>query len=112
LCCLEACWCYVAGLVVGDVVSECRLNHYSSGSACVCECGVCVCGVCVCVVCVCVVCVCVLNASQNNETGVYAKFQRSPVGVVISVRPSVRPSVRFHESTRFLSHRLRQILTS
>jgi len=30
---LEACWCYVAGLSVGDVVSECRLNHYSSGSA-------------------------------------------------------------------------------
>ena len=30
LCCvgwLEACWCYVAGLAVGDVVSECRLNH-------------------------------------------------------------------------------------
>jgi len=25
---LEACWCYVAGLAVGDVVSECRLNHY------------------------------------------------------------------------------------
>jgi len=25
---LEACWCYVAGLVVGAVVSECRLNHY------------------------------------------------------------------------------------
>jgi len=25
---LEACWCYVAGLSVGDVVSECRLNHY------------------------------------------------------------------------------------
>jgi len=24
---LEACWCYVAGLSVGDVVSECRLNH-------------------------------------------------------------------------------------
>jgi len=30
---LEACWCYVAGLAVGDVVSECRLNHYC-GSAC------------------------------------------------------------------------------
>ena len=32
MCCvgwLEACWCYVAGLSVGDVVSECRLNHYS-----------------------------------------------------------------------------------
>ena len=33
LCCcvgwLEACWCYVAGLSVGDVVSECRLNHYT-----------------------------------------------------------------------------------
>ena len=28
LCWLEACWCYVAGLGVGDVVSECRLNHY------------------------------------------------------------------------------------
>ena len=30
LCCvgwLEACWCYVPGLSVGDVVSECRLNH-------------------------------------------------------------------------------------
>ena len=27
---LEACWCYVAGLSVGDVVSECRLNHYST----------------------------------------------------------------------------------
>ena len=30
LCCvgwLEACWCYVAGLSVGDVVSECRLNR-------------------------------------------------------------------------------------
>ena len=29
LCCvgwLEACWCYVAGLAVGDVVSECRLH--------------------------------------------------------------------------------------
>jgi len=26
---LEVCWCYVAGLSVGDVVSECRLNHYS-----------------------------------------------------------------------------------
>ena len=26
---LEACWCYVVGLSVGDVVSECRLNHYS-----------------------------------------------------------------------------------
>ena len=26
---LEACWCYVAGLSVGDVVSGCRLNHYS-----------------------------------------------------------------------------------
>jgi len=25
---LEACWCYVAGLSVGDVVSKCRLNHY------------------------------------------------------------------------------------
>ena len=25
---LEACWCYVAGLSVGDVVSECRLSHY------------------------------------------------------------------------------------
>jgi len=24
---LEACWCYVAGLSVGDMVSECRLNH-------------------------------------------------------------------------------------
>ena len=24
---LEACWCYVAGLSVGDVVSECRLNQ-------------------------------------------------------------------------------------
>jgi len=23
------CWCYVAGLAVGDVVSECRLNHYT-----------------------------------------------------------------------------------
>jgi len=33
---LEACWCYVAGLAVGDVVSECRLNHFwfTSGSAC------------------------------------------------------------------------------
>jgi len=33
LCCvgwLEACWCYVAGLSVGDEVSECRLNHYSA----------------------------------------------------------------------------------
>ena len=33
LCCvgwLEACWCYVAGMSVGDVVSECRLNHYMS----------------------------------------------------------------------------------
>jgi len=32
LCCvgkLEACWCYVAGLSVGDVVSECKLKHYS-----------------------------------------------------------------------------------
>jgi len=32
LCCvdwLEACWCYVARLSVGDVVSECRLNHYT-----------------------------------------------------------------------------------
>ena len=32
-CCVgwfEACWCYVAGLAVGDVVSECRLNHYSA----------------------------------------------------------------------------------
>ena len=31
LCCvgwIEACWCYVPGLSVGDVVSECRLNHY------------------------------------------------------------------------------------
>ena len=30
LCCvgwLEACWCYVAGLSVGDVVSECRLSN-------------------------------------------------------------------------------------
>jgi len=30
LCCvgwLEACWCYVPGLSVGDVVSECRLNQ-------------------------------------------------------------------------------------
>ena len=30
LCCvrwLEACWCYAAGLSVGDVVSECRMNH-------------------------------------------------------------------------------------
>ena len=26
MCCLEACWCYVAGLAVGDVVSECRLK--------------------------------------------------------------------------------------
>ena len=26
---LEACWCYVVGLSVGDVVSECRLNHYT-----------------------------------------------------------------------------------
>ena len=26
--CFETCWCFVAGLVVGDVVSECRLNHY------------------------------------------------------------------------------------
>ena len=29
LCCVgwvEACWCYVAGLYVGDVVSECRLT--------------------------------------------------------------------------------------
>ena len=25
---LEACWSYVAGLSVRDVVSECRLNHY------------------------------------------------------------------------------------
>jgi len=25
---LEACWCCVAGLSVGDVVFECRLNHY------------------------------------------------------------------------------------
>ena len=25
---LEACWCYVAGLSVDDVVSECRLNHW------------------------------------------------------------------------------------
>ena len=25
---LEACWCYVTGLYVGDVVSECRLNRY------------------------------------------------------------------------------------
>ena len=24
----ELCWCYVAGLAVGDLVSECRLNHY------------------------------------------------------------------------------------
>jgi len=33
LCCvgwLEACWCYVAGLSVGAVVSEFRLNHYSN----------------------------------------------------------------------------------
>ena len=32
LCCvgwLEACWCYVPGLSVGGVVSECRLNNYS-----------------------------------------------------------------------------------
>ena len=32
LCCVgwfEACWCYVAGLSVGDVVSEWRLNHYT-----------------------------------------------------------------------------------
>jgi len=27
---LEACWCYVAGLSVGDVVSECRLNHWTN----------------------------------------------------------------------------------
>ena len=30
LCCvgwLEACWCYVAGFSIGDVVSECSLNH-------------------------------------------------------------------------------------
>jgi len=27
---LEACWWYVAGLSVGDVVSKCRLNHYCS----------------------------------------------------------------------------------
>ena len=25
---LEACWCFVAGLAVGVVVSGCRLNHY------------------------------------------------------------------------------------
>jgi len=25
---LEVCWCYVAGLAVGDVVSECKLNYY------------------------------------------------------------------------------------
>ena len=30
---LEACWCYVAGLSVGDVVSECKLNHYSSSGS-------------------------------------------------------------------------------
>ena len=32
LCCvgwLEACWCYVAGLSVGDVVSECRFSLHS-----------------------------------------------------------------------------------
>jgi len=29
VCWLEACWCYVARLSVGDVVSECRLNHYT-----------------------------------------------------------------------------------
>ena len=31
LCCvgwLEACWCYVAGLSVGDVISECRLGYH------------------------------------------------------------------------------------
>ena len=34
MCWLESCWCYVAGLAVGDVVSECRLNHREqSGSA-------------------------------------------------------------------------------
>jgi len=26
----EACWCYVAGLYVGDVVSECRLKQAGS----------------------------------------------------------------------------------
>ena len=34
LCCvgwLEACWCYVAGLSVGDVVSECRLHCTTLG---------------------------------------------------------------------------------
>jgi len=33
MCWLEVCWCYVTGLAIGDVVSECRLNHYCSGSA-------------------------------------------------------------------------------
>jgi len=28
LCWLQVCWCYVAGLAVRTVVSECRLNHY------------------------------------------------------------------------------------
>jgi len=28
---LEACWCYVVGLSVGDIVSECGLNHYHYG---------------------------------------------------------------------------------
>ena len=32
MCWLEACWCYVAGLAVGDVVSECRPNHYAPSS--------------------------------------------------------------------------------
>jgi len=31
LCWLEACWCYVAGLAVGDVVSECRLVQPTLG---------------------------------------------------------------------------------
>ena len=36
LCCccvgwLEGCWCYVAGLVVGDVISECRLLQPALG---------------------------------------------------------------------------------
>ena len=37
LCCvgwLEACWCYVAGLSVGDVVSECRLMDVLTSETC------------------------------------------------------------------------------
>ena len=56
-------------------------------------------------VCVCV-CVCVFQMLLTNKSQTCLQnFQKAPVSLAMSVRPSVRP----HDSTRLPLHRGRQI---